>query len=1016
MSRRFFAAHRSPSWLVALAGLLAVALVAPAHGGERRNIHGMHTLMDGGAFVSEGMNWTRHMVGEGGYVFDWVRGDHGKWVVEAMDRGLIPCLRIQECNGGCIPSPGYPAIVVSVIREHLAEHRPQYQNRLIYVQLWNEPGDPRDFVTPEDFADYLVQAHHAVKQADIEGVFRTMTPGQNGSEWWRRAIRHNPAVCQAFDVWASHPYPESYPPHYNHHDGVPYINQVKTIDSYLPDLDAVADECQKQGSPRRGFPVMITETVYGDHLGIAYEGYPKTTRGAACTTDGPCDFKMAAEYNVAAFTEFWHKWPEIIAVHPFILNNWSWDYFAFVSRMSGSRNDGPVPSWCPTEDVAGGVPWPPGYSEGAQRCGLPTAPYPQYRALLDLPKSPPASLEPYRGPVGSIRGFVRRADTADPVAHATVSTDDYEFGGPSLFDGQYVVRNVPIGSYTLRAEKVGYGSASVPVTVEDGVEAVVDFDLVYRGKVSKGLYFQNQGTCSGCNLFAPFLGQTLQVPPDVGFIKFAAAMPNVGNLTVELSILEGGPTGPQLGPSTTAFLEWGGEMIGAEWPGDGVPVTPGSQIFLKVERADGQGLYCYGTDSDPYPDGMVYTGTTAHPGWDLFATVRGLTVAVDAALGTLSGRVEDVLGAPVGGAEIRTAPGSHATLTGSDGRYVFAALAEGTYDVTASRGGFLPQTRSGVTVLEGQTTSVDFSLTEDVSLGTLAGGVSDDAGILLMGAAVLVSPGGHATREENFFGKAPHLEPAADRWEHVIIASLAGDPKLSSYSYESIGAGLAAVWARENTREGLFDAMQKREVYATTGTRILVRFVGGWDYGKDEVFRPEAVSIGYRKGVPMGGDLPEQPSSKRAPVFMVGALKDTWSGSLDRVQIIKGWIDDKGDRQERVYDVAVSDGRTIASDGRCRTPVGNTVDVADASYLNNIGDAELRAVWTDPDFNPKHRAFYYARVLEIPDPHLAGLRFEALRGHDARHGADVRSGAGLHLAHLVHALRVAVLRWRPRAL
>jgi hypothetical protein len=224
------------------------------------------------------------------------------------------------------------------------------------------------------------------------------------------------------------------------------------------------------------------------------------------------------------------------------------------------------------------------------------------------------------------------------------------------------------------------------------------------------------------------------------------------------------------------------------------------------------------------------------------------------------------------------------------------------------------------------------------------------------------------TREENFFGKAPHLEPAADRWEHVIIRSLAGDPKLSSYSYESIGAGLAAVWARENTREGLFDAMQKKEAYATTGTRIVVRFFGGWDYGKDEVFRPDAVSIGYRKGVPMGGDLPAKPSGKKAPVFMVGALKDTWSGNLDRIQIIKGWIDDDGERQEKVYDVAVSDGRTIGADGRCKTPVGNTVDVADASYLNNIGDAELRAVWTDPDFNPKHSAFYYARVLEIPTP------------------------------------------------
>jgi hypothetical protein len=224
------------------------------------------------------------------------------------------------------------------------------------------------------------------------------------------------------------------------------------------------------------------------------------------------------------------------------------------------------------------------------------------------------------------------------------------------------------------------------------------------------------------------------------------------------------------------------------------------------------------------------------------------------------------------------------------------------------------------------------------------------------------------TREENFFGKAPHLEPKADRWEHVIIASLAGDPKLSSYSYESIAGGLAAVWARENTREGLFDAMQKKETYATTGTRITVRFFGGWDYDEEEVFRPDAVSIGYRKGVPMGGDLTERPAGKKAPVFMVGALKDTWSGSLDRIQIIKGWIDDEGERQEKVYDVAVSDGRTIGADGRCKTPVGNTVNVADASYLNNIGDAELRAVWTDPDFNPKHRAFYYARVLEIPTP------------------------------------------------
>jgi len=224
------------------------------------------------------------------------------------------------------------------------------------------------------------------------------------------------------------------------------------------------------------------------------------------------------------------------------------------------------------------------------------------------------------------------------------------------------------------------------------------------------------------------------------------------------------------------------------------------------------------------------------------------------------------------------------------------------------------------------------------------------------------------TREENFFGKASHLEPEPNRWEHVIIGSLAGDPNLSSYSYESIGAGLAAVWARENSREGIFDAMQKKETYATTGTRIVVRFFGGWDYDPNDVYRPDVISIGYRKGVPMGGDLTEKPANASAPVFMVGALKDTWSGNLDRVQIIKGWIDSDGERQERVYDVAVSDGRTIDADGRCRTPVGDTVDVADASYLNTIGEAELRATWTDPDFDPEQRAFYYARVLEIPTP------------------------------------------------
>jgi hypothetical protein len=731
-----------------LLGGLALPSSAQTPTRERRNFHGMHNLMDGGAAVPEGMNWTRHLVGEGGYVFDWVRGDYGKWVVEAMDRGLIPCLRLQDCNGGCNPDPGYPENVATIIREHLERYRPQYVNRLVYLQLWNEPGDARDRVSEEQFADFLVAAHAGVKRADLHGVFRTMTPGQNGPDWWRKAIRHNPAVCQAFDVWATHPYPESYPPHYNHHDGVPFINQVKTIDSYLLDLDAVADECERQGSPRRGFPVMITETAYGDHLGIAYEGYPKTTRGPACSTDGPCEDDLASRYNVAAFADFWRRWPEILAVHPFILNNRAWEAFAFVARDSGSRADQPRPAWCPPQDAAAGIAWPPGYSQGAQRCGLPTAPYPQYKALLDLPKPPPASLEPYRGSVGTLRGFVRRADTGEPVKYATVFTDGREFGGPTLFDGQYVVRSVPVGTYTLSAEKVGYGGASASVTVTEGAEAVVDLDLPYRGKVSKGIYFRNQGTCSSCNLFASFLGQTFTVSADVGFVKFVAAMPNVGNVTLRFSILEGGPTGPPVGTPTTAFLEWGGEMIGAEFPGDGVPVEPGGVYFLKVERADGAGVYLYATDANPYPGGMAFTGTTPHPGWDLFATIRGRTVAVDTAVGSLAGAVEDASGQPLAGARITVEPGGHVTTTADDGGYLLAALAEGLYQVTASLDGYPPQTRTGVDVFRGQTTRVDLVLERDLSYGQLEGQVRDETGAPIEGATLRTTPGDQAATSD----------------------------------------------------------------------------------------------------------------------------------------------------------------------------------------------------------------------------------------------------------------------------
>ncbi len=222
------------------------------------------------------------------------------------------------------------------------------------------------------------------------------------------------------------------------------------------------------------------------------------------------------------------------------------------------------------------------------------------------------------------------------------------------------------------------------------------------------------------------------------------------------------------------------------------------------------------------------------------------------------------------------------------------------------------------------------------------------------------------TREENYFGKFAKSEPAPERYKHEVIRSQV-DPNLTTFSSEEVASGLAAVWARENTRESIFDAMKRKEVYATTGTRILVRVFAGWDFEADEVERPDFADQGYRRGVPMGGDLANAPADE-APKFMIRALRDPDGANLDRVQIIKGWLDSNGDLQEKIYDVAVSDGRTIGPDGRCKTPVGNTVDVANASYTNSIGDALLMAYWKDPDFDPKERAFYYVRGIEIPTP------------------------------------------------
>jgi len=160
--------------------------------------------------------------------------------------------------------------------------------------------------------------------------------------------------------------------------------------------------------------------------------------------------------------------------------------------------------------------------------------------------------------------------------------------------------------------------------------------------------------------------------------------------------------------------------------------------------------------------------------------------------------------------------------------------------------------------------------------------------------------------------------------------------------------------------------MQRKETYATTGPRIPVRFFGGWDYTMEDIYSPNYVGIGYKKGVPMGGDLTNAPKDK-SPVFLIHAAKDVEGANLDRVQIIKGWLEKDGTLREKIYNVSLSDNRKTDKEGKA-TPVGNTVDVINATYKNSIGDPELATVWTDPDFNANEKAFYYVRVLEIPTP------------------------------------------------
>jgi hypothetical protein len=190
----------------------------------------------------------------------------------------------------------------------------------------------------------------------------------------------------------------------------------------------------------------------------------------------------------------------------------------------------------------------------------------------------------------------------------------------------------------------------------------------------------------------------------------------------------------------------------------------------------------------------------------------------------------------------------------------------------------------------------------------------------------------------------------------------AGEPALNFGT-----PGATGVWADANTREAIFDGIRRKETTGSSGPLIRVRVFGGWDFSSTDLASDDWVSRGYSRGVPMGGDLPSMPAEATAPSFMVWALKDPESGNLDRVQIIKGWYQG-GFPYEKVYEVAWSDGRRPDPDSGKLPAVGNTVDIANATYTNDIGDAELKAVWTDPDFDPALHAVYYVRVIEIPTP------------------------------------------------
>ncbi|MDG1305729.1 MAG: DUF3604 domain-containing protein, partial [Pseudomonadales bacterium] len=261
----------------------------------------------------------------------------------------------------------------------------------------------------------------------------------------------------------------------------------------------------------------------------------------------------------------------------------------------------------------------------------------------------------------------------------------------------------------------------------------------------------------------------------------------------------------------------------------------------------------------------------------------------------------------------------------------------------------------------------DWMLPQEYARGALKRGLrfEDELGVNPFKIGLIGSTDGHNSistpEEDNFFGKFPESEPGPARLENAMALDRLWQNSLL------VASGYAAVWAKENTRAAIFDAIKRREVYATTGSRIKVRFFSGWEFDETDIHRPAMLDIAYGTGVPMGGDLTKAERGQ-VPKFLVIAAMDADGARLDRIQIIKGWMDKAGKLQEKVYDVAWSDDRKLDKRTGKLPPVGNTVDVENATYLNTIGAPQLSTYWEDPDFDRAERAFYYARVLEIPTP------------------------------------------------